>query len=234
MKNLFLTLFLMVTAMTTAQNDKIVPQISVSGEGKIKVTPDQAIISVGVQNTGKDAIEVKRLNDESVDKVIKFLKKMNLLATDYQTQQVSLYRNYDYEKKKHNYIANQTITIRLKDLKKYDELMMGLLDSGINNIGGVEFKSSKIAIHESEARIKAMENALQKANDYVSILSQKMGKALTISDNSYTNYPVPMYANTRMLKDTAMMDHAAPQETLAIGEIEIVSTVSVSFMLLDK
>jgi hypothetical protein len=43
-----------------------------------------------------------------------------------------------------------------------------------------------------------------------------------------------MYANTRMLKDTAMMDNATPQETLAIGEIEIVSTVSVSFMLLDK
>ena len=59
-----LTLFV-VTAQ--AQELKQVPQISVSGEGKIAVIPDEAIISVAVENTGKEATEVKKKNDEIID-----------------------------------------------------------------------------------------------------------------------------------------------------------------------
>lgn len=61
MKKLVLVLTLVTTAMM-AQNTvtEPVPQISVSGEGKIKVTPDEALITLGVENTGKDATEVKK------------------------------------------------------------------------------------------------------------------------------------------------------------------------------
>ena len=80
MKKVVLILAVVFSTMTQAQENKPqVPQISVTGEGKIKVVPDRAIISVGVLNTGKDSKEVKTLNDETVDKVIKFLKKSVLL-----------------------------------------------------------------------------------------------------------------------------------------------------------
>lgn len=204
-----------------------VPQISVTGEGKIKVTPDQAVISIGFQNTGKDAKEVKTLNDEVVDKVIKFLKKTGISASDYKTTNVSLYKNYDYEKKKYNFQASQSLTVTLKDLSKYDELMMGLNDAGVNSISGVEFKSSKMEDHEREARKKAILDAKQKAQDYVSVLGQKVGKALLITDNSQVYVPQPMF------KGYAMAANAedAPRETLAVGELEVNTNVSVTFAL---
>lgn len=59
MKKIFLVLTL-ITTMLQAQELKQVPSISVSGEGKIKVIPDEAIITLGVQNNGKDATEVKK------------------------------------------------------------------------------------------------------------------------------------------------------------------------------
>lgn len=223
-------LFALVTATIQAQELKQVPQISVSGEGKMKVTPDEVVITVAVENIGKEAAEVKKKNDETVDKVLKLIKQRGIPTADYQTQRVNLYKNYDYNTKKYNYVANQTISIYLKDLSKYDKLMIDLVDSGINTIQGVEFKSSKIKEYESQARKKAMLDAKQKAEDYVSVLvGQKVGKALVISDNSYTNYPRPVSAE---MKTMAMADGAStPQETLAIGEIEIVSNISVSFVL---
>lgn len=229
MKKIILLLAL-VTATIQAQEQKQVPQITVSGEGKIKVTPDEAFITVAVENTGKEAVEVKKKNDETVDKVLKLIKQRGIQTADYQTQRVNLYKNYDYNTKKYNYVANQTISIHLKDLSKYDKLMMDLVDSGINSIQGVEFKSSKIKEYESQARKKAILDAKQKAEDYVSVLAgQKVGKALVISDNSYTNYPRPVLAE---MKTMDMTDGAStPQETLAIGEIEIISNVSVSFAL---
>ena len=228
MKKIFLVLTL-VTATMYAQEVKQVPQISVSGEGKIKVVPDEALITVAVENTGKESAEVKKSNDEVVDKVLKLIKQRGIPTSDYQTQRVNLYKNYDYNTKKYNYVANQTISIHLKDLSKYDKLMMDLVDSGINSIQGVEFKSSKIKDYESQARKKAMLDAKQKAEDYVSVLAgQKVGKALVISDNSFTNYPRPVYAE---MKTRAMDGASMPKETLAIGEIEIVSNVTVSFVL---
>jgi uncharacterized protein YggE len=231
MKKTAVILALLVMGITQAQVQEqkaVVPQISVTGEGKIKVVPDQAVVTVGFQNTGKDAKEVKTLNDEVVDKVIKFLKKSGIPATDYKTNNVSLGKNYDYEKKKYNFQANQTLTIALKDLSKYDEIMMGLNDAGINNIQGVEFKSSKMEEHEREARKKAMLNAKQKAADYVSVLGQKVGKALLITDASNVYFPQPMYKGNMMAMAT---EADTVRETLAIGEIEINTTVNVTFAL---
>ena len=229
MKKLVLTFLFFATAMIYAQDQKqSVPQVNVSGEGKIKVIPDQCVITLGVQNIGKDAATAKKANDEIIDKVIKYIKKFNIPATDYQTTNVSLYKNYDYEKKKYNFHANQTLCVQLNDIKKYDEFMMGITDTGITNIGGVEFKSSKMEEHEREARKKAMVNAKLKANDFVSALGQKVGKLLLVTDNSASYYPQPMYKGA--MAEMAM-DAGGAKETLAIGEISIVVNVQVAFAI---
>lgn len=218
-----------LTAQAQSQDQRPqVPQISVTGEGKVKITPDQAVVTVGFQNSGKDAKEVKTINDEVVDRVIKFLKKSGIPASDFKTNNVSLYKNYDYEKKKYNFQASQTLSITLKDLSKYDEIMMGLNDAGVNSINGVEFKSSKMDDYEREARKKAILDAKQKAQDYVSVLGQKVGKALLITDNSQSYIPQPMFKGNMV---AMAADEGVQRETLAVGELEINTNVSVTFAL---
>ena len=219
----------MFVSLSFAQEIKQVPQISVNGEGKVKVVPDQASISVTVETKGNLAKEVKKQNDQKIEAVIKFIKKINLNPTDYKTQRVALNPQYDYEKKQHNYNASQTIEILLRDLSKYDELMEGLVDEGINRIDNVTFQSSKLGQYQSEARKLAMKEAKLKAEDYVSVLGQKIGKAMTISDNSQTYYPQPMYAAMKTM--AVLGDSESPRETLAVGEINITANVSVSFIL---
>jgi uncharacterized protein YggE len=227
MKKIVLILGLLIMTMSYAQELKQVPMISVSGEGKVKVTPDQAAISISMETKGTKADDVKRENDKKMDVILKFIKNSAIAKEDYQTRRVSLNPNYDYEKKKHTYIATQTVQILLKDLSKYDALMEGLVNEGINRIDNVEFKSSKMIQLQSDARKLAMKDAKMKAEDYVSVLGQKVGKALLISDTSQIYQPQPrMYAMKSMA-----MDESAPRETLAIGEIEITATVSVSFIL---
>ena len=230
MKNAIVIAFVLFSTLVQAQEQKQVPQISVSGEGKVSVKPDQVVVNFGVENLGKDATEVKKLNDETVDKVLKFIRDFGISTSDFKTTNVSLNRDYDYEKKKYNYRASQSITIILKDTSKYDDLMMGLVDNGINTISNVEFKSSKMVQLQSDARKLAVKDAKAKADDFVFVLGQKVGKAILISDNSQTYNPQPrMYAMKAMAM--AMDGAAAPIETLAEGEIEITANVSVSFIL---
>ena len=228
MKRVIVILTILFSYVMEAQNLQPTPQISVNGEGKIKVTPDKVIVNFGVENSGKEAADVKKLNDETVDKVVKFIKKFGIPTSDFQTTNVSLNRDYDYDKKKYNFRASQTITIILKDVSKYDNLMMGLVDNGINTITNVSFESSKIEDFKSEARKLAIKDAKHKAEDYVTALGQKMGKAISVTDNTQTYFPQPMFKAASM----QMADGATPQrETLAIGEIEITANVSVSFVL---
>lgn len=231
MKKAVLILATLFAIMTQAQDQqKQIPQITVSGEGKVKVTPDQALISISVETKGTKAVEVKKDNDVAVDKVIQYIKKMKLPKEDVITQRVALNPNYDYNTKKHSYIAVQTISIHLKDLAKYDELMEGLVDAGVNRIDNVEFKSSKMEQYQSEARKIAMKDAKRKADDYVSVLpGQKVGKALVISDNSQNYFPQPMFKSAMAM--TAMADESVQRETIAVGEMEITSNIVVSFVL---
>lgn len=228
MKKAALIIAMLFMGMSYAQEIKQVPQISVSGVGEIKVVPDQASITATVETKGNNAKDVKKENDKQMEAVLKIIKRMNLPASDYRTQRVSLNPIFDYEKKKTTYKATQTVEITLKDLSKYDELMEGLVDQGINRIDNVVFQSSKVAQYQSDARKMAMKDAKLKAEDYVSVLGQKVGKAMTITDNSQNHQPQPVYAR---MKTMAMDESGSTRETLAEGEITITANVSVSFIL---
>ncbi|NMH28829.1 SIMPL domain-containing protein [Flavobacterium silvaticum] len=229
MKNrIFIVLMMLSAGFASAQaiDMKPVPQINVAGQGKVKVTPDQVTISIGIETIGANATDVKKQNDTETEKVVQYLKKANLQKGDVQTQRVSLQPNYDYQKKKYSYRASQTIQVILRDLNRYDEIMGGLTESGINLINNVEFQSSKIEQSKSEARKLAMQDAKNKAQDYVSVLNQKVGKAITISDNSEVHFPSPV-----MFKMAANAEAADSRETLALGDIEVTANVQVSFSL---
>ncbi len=227
MKKVTLMLFMVLSATMQAQDMKQIPMINVSGEGKVKVVPDQAALSISVETKGNNATEVKKENDTKIDGILKAIKNYNIAKEDFQTQRVALNPNYDYEKKKYNYIAVQTISILLKDLSKYDALMESLVSTGINRIDNVEFKSSKILQLQSEARKLAVKDAKGKAEDLVSVLGQKVGKAFTISDNSQGYYP----PRPLMYEKMAVSSEAVPRETLAVGEMEVVVNVNVGFVL---
>jgi uncharacterized protein YggE len=88
MKTAILILGFLCITMSYAQDQKQVPTINVSGEGKIKVAPDQALISISLETKGNKAEEVKKENDSKMDALLKFIKKSNIAKEDFQTQRV--------------------------------------------------------------------------------------------------------------------------------------------------
>ncbi|HAT76113.1 MAG TPA: hypothetical protein DCS19_04530, partial [Flavobacterium sp.] len=56
MKKVILIFALIFLANSYAQEQKQVPMINVSGEGKVKVAPDQASISISIETKGIKAV----------------------------------------------------------------------------------------------------------------------------------------------------------------------------------
>ena len=228
MKTIQTILILALTTTTLmAQNMLPPPTIDVTGEGIVRVVPDEVTINIRVENTGENTKTLKKQNDETVNDVLKFLKKMEIADKDVQTEYMNLNKNYDYNTKTYTFAANQSISIKLRDLKKYEEVMNGLMETGVNRIDGVSFSSSNNKALESEARKKAVENAQMKAKEYASVLNQTVGKAVSISEFSNNNGPGPIMYKSAMMAN----ESAGDQQTISVGEMEIRTTVNVSFLL---
>ena len=222
---LFFTVFTLPLMAQTNQSSRSL--VHVTGEGKVTVTPDQVSIKVRVEHQGKDAVTVKNQNDVAIDAVIKFLRAEGIDNSDVQTEYINLNKSYEYKTKTYNYTANQALTILVKDLAKYETIMSGLLNSGINRIDGVQFKSSKASSLKEEARVKAMTDAKQRAVTYAAALGQSIGKAVEISEQG-ANVPQPQYRRAAL---TAEASFDGGGEAIAPGELTILIIVAVSFEL---
>lgn len=213
--------------MMTAQNAPV-PSVDVTGEGIVKVVPDEVTIKLRVENTGRNAKELKQQNDRVVNDVLAFLKRSGIDDKYVSTDYIRLSKNYEYNTKTYNYSANQSITVKLTNLKKYEEIMNGVMETGINRIDGISFSSSQSESLQSQARKKAIENAKMKATEYASVLNQQVGKAIRISEFQNTISPQPKFARSMMMD----AESSGGQQTLAPGEMEIQVRVNVSFQLL--
>ena len=225
----YILLFSFVSYMSIAQMaaqevvQSVVPTVNVVGEASIEATPTLVNISVSIEGEGKDAKLLRQENGEKLAKVIQAINKEEVPMKNFQTDYVSLYKNYDYNTKTYQYRISQTVKIKLDNLAKYETLMDALFEAGVNQINSVTFgiEDSARAKLQQEARIAAIDDARKKALLYATSLDQNIGKALTIRETSLRDTPA-----------SVMIRGAAPSNTtLALGSISVNSQIIVTFEL---
>lgn len=225
MKKVLLVFAVMTGFLMNAQ--EAVPGITVSGEGTVYVKPDQVIVNIGVEHTGDYVKEVKEQTEEAIDNVIDFLRKAGVDEKNIQTQYIRLDKQYEYQTKTYHFSSSQSISIKIENIENYEKILTGLMDAGVNRINGVEFKSSEADKYIAEARVKAIKNAKEKAQDYAGALGQKVGKAIMISDGS-----APIQRVNRLMAFKAMdIVGAESKDSIAPGQLAISANVTVTFNL---
>src|SRR5690606_32033145 len=107
----------------------------------------------------KDAPETQQANDNSVAKVPAYLAGEGIPKSDIRTTRVNLRAHIEYisdKERKELYLAQQSITVRLKDLEKLPTILSGLVDLGVNNIDDVAFKVSNMKSLQAKPRAEAV------------------------------------------------------------------------------
>lgn len=222
---LILLIFMAAPTLLSAQNQQPTG-ITVNGEGVVKVTPDRAKIKVRVEHQGQTANEVKTQTDQSINQVLDFLKNEKISANDYQIDYINLNKQYDYNTKETTYKAEQSVTITLKDIDRYSTIMTGLMKSGINRIDGVTFEDSQLEKHQKEARLKAVANAREKAEDYANALNLKLGAAQMLTEANGGSAPRTLALQAMSFDASNAGGDSSP---IAVGQIEIKQQVEVRF-----
>src|SRR5216117_2244008 len=126
------------------------PMISVSGSAEVKVAPDEIYLRVGVETRHDNLEDAKKQNDERVSKALAFLKSSDVTGKDVQTDFISIEPTYDSNvsrTKPVTYIVRKSIEVKLTKIESFEGLLTGLLTNGVNNVHGIEFRTSQLRKH---------------------------------------------------------------------------------------
>jgi uncharacterized protein len=216
---------LSVNSVVTQKTDTF----SVSGEGKASITPDIAIVSLGVQTQGALVKTVQNDLNTRANAVVGAIKELGISASDIQTANYSIYPTYDYRngsQKITGYTANTTVTVKVKDFDKVNTVIDTATEKGANTVNGVSFDVSDKTKAEDEARTKAVAEAKKKAEQASHIAGFSLGKIINYTESEGGIQPRPMMAKV----ESAGFGGAADTQIEA-GSSEITISVSLSYQI---
>ena len=248
MKILFaILLFTFSVAVVFAQTVR--PSVSIVGEAKMNVSPDQVVFTFEVVTADKNLSAAKRANDTRSSQALTAAKSFQIGPEKIQTDSLTISLQYTGTKDPRGehmligYEVTKRIFVTLKDLDKIDTFLAKAIEAGVNRVVAIRIESSQMQRFQEQVRSMAVKNAWVKAQAYAAQLGQTVGKAYVIREDGadtpgYTNgtgsgsgggdgigTPAP---NGKI--ETPTNPFAVPV-TFAIGQILIEEKVYVTFEL---
>lgn len=206
--------------------------ISVTGTAEIRVAPDEVTLTLGVDSHDKDLTLAKTDNDKRIKKLLALAQTAGVDPKNIQTSALTMGPEYSDEKisKLLGYQVSQVVTLRLKDLSKYEDLMTNALKAGVNRVDGINFAVADPKKYREEARLKAVQAAREKAKAIAAELGQTIGKPWEVTEEPDTDAQ-DVTANLYMHYQMPMQPMQQEQSTVAGGEVTIRALVRISFQL---
>ena len=181
-----------------------------TGKAVVNVKPDVAVVSIAVVTQGKDAKSAQADNDAKVTAVRDFLKGSGIVDGDIKTSNYNLYPQYDYDycnrqkdlNSSNTYCTpqivsfemNQSLEFKVRDFDKLGDIVGQVTQKGANQIHGITFTIEDPDKYRQDAVVDAIAKAKEKAEVYAKATGFKLGKIVSIYENSYVP-PMPYYAD---------------------------------------
>ena len=204
MKKLFALAFVAFFSLSAvAQQVDLRKKITVSGVAESEVTPD--IIYVGISlkeyfkdNNSKNRIDITTLENQ----LFRAVQQAGLPKENLTVNSLSAYATRD-KKKNPEFLASKQYRLKVNDLNRYNDIIAAIDPKGISYTNIESYDYSKIERLKLELKVKALQNAKQKATFLVESLGDKLGSALDIQEINNEVFPQAYRANTMMMKSAA-------------------------------
>lgn len=200
-------------------------QATFTGTATRIVNADELIITVGVTRENKDAKLVFEQTRTAMAGAIAYLKTKKGVKK-VETEQINLYNRYANQSGVGaSFVGSQSLTVTLLDFSLYDEVMLELIDLGLNNIGQVRFAVSDISKIKQEVQLDAINAAKQKAKLFSEALGLKLVKIISFTEDMPQLSPTP-YANYKMA-DAGLES----QTSLAPNQVDVTMSVTLVYVI---
>ncbi|HXT62101.1 MAG TPA: SIMPL domain-containing protein [Pyrinomonadaceae bacterium] len=243
--SVLLSALLILFAALTTPAQSTPPTIDVQGSAEVRVVPDEVYIMFGVETSDPKLAVAKSDNDARVKRFLALAQEMKIDPKFVQTDFIAIEPweheilvNGDRITRK-EYRVRKNVAVTLRDVPKFEELLSRALEAGVNFAHGVQFRTTELRKHRDRAREMAIQAAKEKANLLAGQLNRQVGEAQRISEYGggwYSTYNwwgqgYNGYANAMSQVSSQSGQSTYGEGTLALGQITVTASVSVSFLL---
>lgn len=207
MKNLkwfgIVLLSLMLLSCTTAKERTELSKIEIAGNGEVKVKPDIAVFSISLQSTQpttEEAVtELKSLQARVLDVLV---NENKIKDEDIVSSYLNFEPEYSWEDNKRNLIGQRAYAsyeVTVRSLENLGAIYDSLSKISTITLSNITLKVADESTYRTEARKKAVDNAITIASLYAKELGMELKRALYVSEQNsgYYNYramPFPLAA----------------------------------------
>jgi hypothetical protein len=202
--------------------------ISVTGTGRVVLTPDIADLRLGVTTTAKTVEEARAANATLMTAVISALKGLGIADRDVQTTTLSLGPVYDYSTNTNpprltGYTLTNVVAVTIRDLDVAGDMIDGAMAAGATTLDSITFRVADQTTAEQEAREAALSEARAKAQTLATAAGVSIDGVASISE-TVAPIPYPVYYGAAAV----LRDAATPVEA---GTNEVSVTVAVVYVI---
>lgn len=194
--------------------------ITVSGNGAVGVTPNQAVFTFGVSTQGKTAAQALAANSSATQKVIDALKGAGISSDSLQTASVSLSPLTSNQGDAIiGYTASNSVTVTIAGIGKAGAIVDVAVNAGANQVDGPNLTVSDQSALYDRALKAAVADARSKAQVLADASGLHVGAVSSVEEDSGSS-PVP-FDSTK----------AAPAAGVPIeaGTQQVTASVTVTF-----
>jgi uncharacterized protein YggE len=217
-------------ASIAVQNQPPQRTVTVTGTGKVTLTPDIAYISIGVHTENASAKDAVAGNTTQAQAVIAAIKGFGVADKDIQTTNFSInpQQQTDTNGKVTSvtYVVDNTVYVTVRDLTKLGDLLDSTVNAGANNINSIQFDVADKTAALSQARLAAVADAKKQADE----LTKATGVSLDVVQSiSYYDTTAPV--TVQYSRSDLMAAPAAAPVPIQAGSMQIYTTVTIVYGL---
>ena len=203
----------------------------VNGEGKVSVTPDLAVLQLGVEAQADTVADAQSQASAAMDAVMKALKAAGIADKDIKTRYFSIDRVTRWDDKNQReetigYRVSNSVTAKIREVGKAGDIIDAVAQAGgdLTRINGISFTVENPAEVQKQAREKAMADAKAKAEQLARLGGVTLGDPTYINENTYfAPYPVAT--------DMAGREASAFKTSISPGETDVTVNVQVTYAI---
>jgi hypothetical protein len=206
------------------------PQMTVSGTGIVRVTPDIATVNLGVTTQDNDIAQAVAANNLTAQAITEAVKTFGVTSDDVRTSYFNVSPQPQYDQSgvptgQTIYWVNNNLLVTLRQLDQLGTLLQAVVDAGANNINGISFDLADKTQAEEQARQAAMEDASERAARMAEAAGATLGEVLYISAGSSV-YGAMSYAQAESAA-------AAPTSAVPVapGTMDVQVSLTVTYAL---
>jgi uncharacterized protein YggE len=217
------------------------PAIWVSGQGKVAIEPELAVLDLGVEVTMETVASARDEAATSMEAVMTALKSNGVEEKDIQTRNFDIRPRYEWQEVVENgtrssrdvlvgYRVSNRLYAKVRDLDGVSTVIDAVITAGGD---AIRFRDLTFTVEDTsplvdQLREDAVNDAKTKARHFADLSGMTLGRPIYMAESGVSG-PTSTVIRERVVYEKAVL--AAPATGVSSGELEVSLSIQVAFAI---